>query len=300
MINVVKTRNWYFAFSGIVMAICILSLIAFGLKPGIDFTNGTLIELSFTERPEKVQVEQLISEQGYDHAVVQPVGTDGYLLRLPFMNEAEHQEILTDVRNTFEKDQNKVLEKSVETVGPSVSAQLKSRAWKAGLAILICVVAYVTFAFRRVSKPVQSWKYGLITILALLHDVLGVMGIFALLGHFYGVEVDIAFVVALLTILGYSVNDTIVVFDRIREELMRQTGEPFEDIVARGLKTTMVRSLNTSFTVLLVLFALFFYGGASIHYFSLALIVGMIFGTYSSIFVASPLLVVWYNWSKKY
>lgn len=294
MLQIIPKRKIFFALSSILVLLSIASISVFGLKPGIDFTGGSLIELSFTaERPELVSFQESIDSLKYGNVLVQPAGDLGYFLKLRFISEDEHQQILTTLRKSFETDENKLLEARIETIGPSISSVLRKRAWSAGLGVAVAIVLFVAYAFRKVSKPVQSWKYGLTAIIALLHDVLIVMGIFALLGHFRGVEVDIPFVVACLTILGYSVNDTIVVFDRIREELIKRGSESFEAVVQRGVQGTLVRSFNTSVTTLLVLLGLFFFGGDSIHYFSLALIIGIISGTYSSIFLASPLLVVW-------
>lgn len=299
MLKIVQNRNIFFMISSVLVSLSVAALFLIGLKPGIDFTNGTLIELSFSaERPEKVAIEQVLGDAGFGNTVVQTANEDGYLLRLKFISEAEHQAILTSVRGAFESEEQIVREERIETIGPSVSSQLRKKAWSAGIAVIVAIVLYVGYAFRKVSKPVQSWKYGITAIIALFHDILIVMGIFTLLGHYYGVEVDIPFVVALLTILGYSVNDTIVVFDRVREELIRRGSHNFEEVVNRGVNGTLVRSFNTSVTTLLVLFGLFLFGGASIHYFSLALIIGVIFGTYSSIFLASPLLVVWHELKK--
>ena len=203
------------------------------------------------------------------------------------------------MRESFETDQNKVLEERVDVIGPAISSHLRSRAFSAAIAVVIAIILYVAYAFRKVSEPVKSWKYGIAAIVALVHDVTITMAVFALLGYYLGVEIDIPFVVALLTILGYSVNDTIVVFDRVRENLLHDGPNRFAQTVNEGVNGTLVRSMNTSITTLLVLFALFFFGGATIKFFSLALIIGIALGTYSSIFLASPLLVVWNEWGKK-
>ncbi len=184
-----------------------------------------------------------------------------------------------------------ITEKRFESIGPVIGGDLKNKSVKAILIVLISIVLYIGWVFRKVSRPVSSWKYGLIALAALFHDIIVTLGVFSVLGHFYGVEVGMPFVVALLTILGYSVNDTIVVFDRTRENLLRSAWDDFEEVVNRSVNGTLVRSLNTSLTTLVVLLAVYFFGGATIQYFILALIVGIIAGTYSSIFIASPLLV---------
>jgi len=336
MLQIVGKRNIWFGISAIVLGLSIISLLVFGLKPGIDFTGGSLIEVSFSHERPLLQEMQAIFEGGedYGNVRVQPTGDNGYILKMRFVTENEHQEILDMLRNRFEviietqnnsgfeildtstsessieglvldttidtskkEDElaieNRMLEERVETIGPAISAQLKERSYKAAIAVVLAIVSYIAYTFRRVSKPVKSWKYGITAILALFHDVLITMGVFAILGHYMGVEIDIPFVVAMLTILGYSVNDTIVVFDRVRENLIKHGYENFAHIVNKGVNETLVRSLNTSITTLIVLSALFLFGGNSIHYFSLALIIGIVLGTYSSIFLASPLLVVW-------
>jgi len=192
-----------------------------------------------------------------------------------------------------------VSEKSFESIGPSVGSEQTSNAIWAVIVAVMAIILYISWAFRKVSHPIESYKYGIIAAVALLHDLLSVIGIFAILGHFRGIEIDITFVAALLTILGYSVHDTIVVFDRIRENLFRYQSGDFETTVNNCVNETLIRSINTSFTVVLILTVMFFFGGSTIQYFILALIVGVTFGTYSSIFLASPLLVTWQQYDLK-
>ncbi len=302
----VAKRNYFFLISLFFVVVSVVSLVMYGLKPGIDFTGGSAIELGFTHtRPSLEDMQSILPQETYGASVVQPVGEDGYLLRLRFVTETEHQKILSDARTKFETGatsstpENRVLEKSVETVGATISESLKERSIQAVLFVVFTIGLYIAYTFRKVSRPVASWKYGAAAIVALFHDIIITLGVFALLGHFYGVEVGIPFVVALLTILGYSINDTIVVFDRIRENLTRYGTSDFIGLVNRAFNETFVRSINTSVTVLIVLTSLFFFGGESIRYFVLALIVGIFFGTYSSIFIASSLLVSWHNWSHR-
>ncbi|OGY91532.1 MAG: protein-export membrane protein SecF [Candidatus Komeilibacteria bacterium RIFCSPLOWO2_02_FULL_48_11] len=216
-------------------------------------------------------------------------------------SKGEPVDIKVDASPASESGSNEtVVEDSFESIGPTIGNELKQRSVYAVLAVLAAIIIYIAWAFRKVSQPVASWKYGLAAVIALTHDVLIPIGIFAVLGKFLGVEVDILFVTALLTILGFSVHDTIVVFDRIRENLAhsRHRGT-FEEIVNISVNETVRRSINTSLTALLALLAIFLFGGESIKYFVLALMLGIIFGTYSSIFIASPLLVVWDKWSRK-
>lgn len=291
---IIEKRNITFGLSGILFAVSIAILLIFGLKPGIDFTGGSLIEVSFTgDRPELSEVRGTIESLNYGSVTVQPADEDAMLIKMGYLDEVQHREVLQALRSSFETEDNRVLEDRVDTIGPAVSSHLRQRATYAGIAVVIAIILYVAYAFRKVSEPLQSWKYGVAAIVALVHDVTITMAVFALLGEYLGVEVDIPFIVALLTILGYSVNDTIVVFDRIRENLLTDGPRRFAETVNRGVNETLVRSLNTSLTTLMVLVALFLFGGDSIKYFALALIVGIGFGTYSSIFLASPLLVAW-------
>ena len=202
---------------------------------------------------------------------------------------AKLKEKFPDIQNT-----------RLDYIGPSISSELKSKAIWALLVAVIGIAVYVAYAFRKVSRPVESWKYGVGAVVALVHDVLITVGIFAVLGHFFNIEIDSAFIAALLTILGFSVHDTIVVYDRTRENLLKSgSGEKFDETVNRSLNETMARSINTSLTVLVTLLAIFIFGGASIKTFTLALLIGITFGTYSSIFVASALIVDWWKWEKK-
>lgn len=330
MLNIVGKRNIYFTISGLWVGLSLIFLLLFGLKPGIDFTGGSIMELSFTgTRPALSDVQAEFTDNTYGNVLVQPTQVNGYILKMKFISEDEHKAILQMLRNKFEvvKDsgvdvvatsttstlvtnatstsdntninENRLIEDSIETIGPAVSSQLQQRSIEVVVVVVFAIVLFVAYAFRKVAKPVKSWKYGVTAVIALIHDVIGTAGVFALLGKFYGVEVDIPFVVAMLTVFGYSVNDTIVVFDRIRENLIKYGYEKFDEVVNKGINETISRSINTSFTVLLVLFAMFLFGGSTIHYFSLALIIGIFLGTYSSIFLASPLLVVWQKMSKK-
>lgn len=270
---------------------------SWGLRPGIDFTGGSLLEIEFqNERLSSEVVNNIFEEAGINNALIQKSEDKILILRTTFLNEEKHQEILTKIKNESQ-DQN-LIEKRFETIGASVSKQLRERAMLAIIFVSLGVILYVAYAFRKVSQPVKSWKYGSLALVAVFHDLIVITGIFAILGRLKGVEVDTAFVVSLLTVLGYSINDTIVVYDRIRENLIHRGNRSFSEVVNDGLNQTLFRSINTSITTLLPLLALFFFGGATIHNFVLALIIGVIFGTYSSVFIASPLLVMTENWQR--
>jgi preprotein translocase subunit SecF len=284
---IIKHRKIWFAVSGALIAACIAILFFFPLKFGIDFKGGSLMELRFENRPAPVQVSEVISGLSLGESVSQTVGDDEMLVRLTALDEATHQKVLASLNEEF----GKVEELRFESVGPTVGAELRRKAlWSVGL-VLVGIALYIAYAFRKVSRPVASWKYGLVTlIVGLLHDVLLPLAAFALLGHFHNAEVNSAFVAAILTVLGFSVHDTIVVFDRIRENLLK-TGGKFEEVVERGVNETLARSINTSLTTLLPLVAIWFWGGDSLRNFSFTLIIGILAGVYSSIFLAAPLLV---------
>ncbi len=297
----IKYRKIWYSFSLLLIAISIAALSLWGLKVGIDFTGGTLMEVEFSQtRPVPTEIKNVLAELNLGNVSIQPVDQNRAIIRLRDVSEEEHQQILSKLKEKFSTDENSgVTEIRFESIGPAIGRELRDKAITALSIAIIFIILYIAYAFRKVSYPVQSWKYGIVAILALAHDILITTGIFAVLGYFYNYEINILFITALLTILGYSVNDTIVVFDRTRENLFHQKNKEFSEVVNLALNQTLVRSINTSFTTLLVLFAIFLFGGETIKQFVLALIIGTIIGTYSSIFIASPLLVDWYNLSKR-
>jgi len=279
----------------------VAALFIWGFKYGIDFTGGSLLEVRYTgERSSVSQTETDLVEVKLSSLIIQPVGETDTLLRFQETSEETHQAILNKLTDAAKKtDKNSSIEElRFESVGPSIGAELKAKSLWAIFFALIAMLIYITYAFSKVSKPVASWKYALSAIIAMFHDAIITMGVFAILGHFYEVEINIAFVAAVLTVIGYSVHDSIVVFDRIRENLPKSDYD-FEGTVNMSLNQTLARSVNTSMTTLLVLVSIIIFGGASIRTFALALAVGIFFGTYSSIFLASPLLVTWHKWSEK-
>lgn len=293
---IIKHRNIWFVLSGLLVAASIAALAMYPLRLGIDFTGGSLLEVEFGgERPAPAQVRQDMSDFGYGEALVQEVGDDGMLIRTKDVEEEEHQRILS----SFAEKYGEVKERRFESIGPSIGSELRTKAvWSLGM-VLVAIALYVAYAFRKVSRPVSSWKYGIVTLIAaLFHDVLIPLGVFAFLGKAYLVEINSAFIAAMLTVLGFSVHDTIVVFDRVRENLLK-TGGSFEEIVERSVNETLARSINTTLTTLIPLVAIFLWGGETLKYFSLALMIGLVAGTYSSIFLASPLLVVFQKRSSR-
>lgn len=278
------------------MGLSFLALALWGLKLGIDFTGGSLLEVEYSALGgPALGGKSSRPTINLPEVAVQPIGEKGLILRMPSINEAEHQVLLGELGKFGEFE-----EKQFTSIGPTIGAELKRKSVWAIILVLIMIVVYISWAFREVARPVQSWKYGVATLVALIHDVSIPAGVFAVLGRFYGVTADTLFVTALLTILGFSVHDTIVVFDRIRENLKKLgSREDFENVVETSLRQTIGRSINTSLTVMLVMLALYFFGGASTKLFALAILIGVFFGTYSSIFIASALLVTWWKWGLK-
>jgi len=275
MISIIKSRKIWFTFSSILMIASIVAIAMFGLKFGIDFTGGSLLEVEFSAaRPTNQQISQALTEIGVNDAVAQPVGDKGEIIRFKNVDEKTHQQILMTLKDKFkpngDSSGNVLTEKRFDSIGPNIGQELKKKTAWAIIIVVVAIILYIAWAFRKVSKPIASWKYGVIATVALIHDILITVGFFAILGHFYGVEVNAPFVAALLTIFGYSNNDTIVVFDRIRENLVRRIGQEFENIVDQSINEVIVRSINTSLTVLMALFVLLIFGGASIRDFVLA------------------------------
>ena len=292
---VIHHRKIFFIFSGILLVLSVGTMFVYGFNTSIDFNGGTLTEVKFAERPEQAEIEQNISSLNLGGFSVRPSGVSNYAIRT--------RELTADERRILSKALGNPVVERQNTIGPIAGTELRSKAIKAVTVVILMILLFITFAFRKVSEPVSSWKYGLATILALAHDVILPTGIFVVLGYFWGVEIDLLFVTGLLAILGYSVHDTIVVFDRVRENLRvnkeTNTREDFEVTVGKSITQTIGRSINTSLTIFITLLALYLVGSTATKDFALLLIVGIIAGTYSSIFLASPLLVTFYKMQRK-
>jgi preprotein translocase subunit SecF len=278
-----RYRHLYYLFSGFLILGSLSALLVFGLRFGIDFTGGSILEVEYRDsRPSNQEIRELLADLHLGEVIVQPTGEKGIIVRTKDLPEDMHQRVLQKLG---------AKEIRFESIGPVIGQELRRKTYVLIVLATIAIMFYIAFAFRRVSKPVPSWQYGLIAAgVAFLHDVLIPLGAFSLLGKLHGVEISIPIVAALLTVLGYSINDTVVVFDRIRENLARHAGISFEDVIDKSLNQTFTRSLNVSATTAIVLLALLLFGGETLRYFSLALLIGVISGTYSSIFLASPLL----------
>ncbi|MBL7141628.1 protein translocase subunit SecF [Patescibacteria group bacterium] len=287
MFDFVSHKKKFFAISGTLLLISVLSLIIFGLKPGIDFTGGTMMEIEYKEASlNNNEIKDVLKGFGLGEIKVQSTGEKGYILRFKEIDEMTHQQILKLLEDPEEK--------RFESIGPVIGQELTQKAkWAVGLSLL-AIIFYIAWAFRKLSKVAgkgESWRYGLGALLALFHDVIILLGFFSLLGAFRGVEINTNFITAVLIVLGYSVNDTIVIYDRIRENLLLYRFKDMAKTINLSLNETIVRSLNTSFTTLFALLAIYLFGGISIKYFILAMMVGIGIGTWSSIAVSSQFLL---------
>ncbi|MFA4975356.1 MAG: protein translocase subunit SecF [Candidatus Paceibacterota bacterium] len=287
---IIKHKKIFLIISAILVLSSVVLLFVFGLKVGIDFKGGALTEVVYKEsRPIQSDLDSQFKTLDLGSVLIQPTGELGYIVKSIDLNETQHALLL---KTLSQDDKSPLEEKSFNSIGPSVGKELTRKAIIAIVLVSLGIILFIAFAFRKVSKPISSWKYGLMAVVSLLHDVIIPIGLFTIMSRFYGAEVDTLFVVAALTILGLSVSDTIVIFDRIRENLRNKTGESFSETVGKSLDQSYMRSIFTSLTVIIVLLSLFFFGPESTKYFALMLTAGMFFGTYSSIFLASPLLVL--------
>jgi preprotein translocase subunit SecF len=302
---IIKNRIIFYIFSAVLLIASIASLFIWKLELGIDFKGGSAIEIRYTEtKLDQPTIEKNISDLAktidLGSYVLQSVGDTDYSIKSRLVTDDERQQI----ENAFSNNGAVKTElKKVNSIGPLIGKEAAQKAIISIILVMLCIVLFIAFVFRKVSKPVQSWKYGLMAIVALAHDILIPIGVFSVLGHYLGYEVDTLFVTALLVILGFSIHDTIVVYDRIRENLSdsikKNDKKTFETIVGESVNQTMIRSVNTSLTTALALIVLYFLGPEATQHFSLVLIIGVVIGTYSSIFIASALLVTIEKFQKK-
>ncbi len=289
MINWMKFRWLYFLISAMVIIPGLISLLMFGLKPAIDFTGGTLLEYHFNQAVSSHDLERILTENGYTVNSIQNSGGNNYLLRLPPLTNEKTTEIKTIFSENLKQTPEEI---RFETVGPTLGRELLVKMIAAIILAAGFILGYVAWRFKNA-------KFGFCAILAMFHDTLVMLGSFSLLGHFLGVEVDTLFVTAVLTILSFSVHDTVVVYDRIRESQKLFPKASFESLANKAVTETLSRSLNNSLTIIFMLIALLLLGGVTIKWFVAALLIGTISGTYSSTFNAVPLLVVWENISQR-
>ena len=295
--NIIGKKYWYFLFSLIIIIPGIISLLLYGLNLTVEFTGGSNLTLAFPGKVSNKETKQISTIFTQNKIKIQTLTASGNQIFVKSQPVDQKQDILItqEIKSTLCNFQ----QQSYETIGPTIGGETLRNAIYALIVASILIVLYITWSFRSVPKPTSSFRFGVCAIIALIHDVLVLLGLFSIFGHFLGVEIDSLFVTAALTVIGFSVHDTIVVFDRIRENLKRVGGDNFSEVVNNSILQTLDRSLNTSLTVILVLIALLLFGGDSIKWFVVALLIGVISGTYSSIFNASPLLVVWQDLIQK-
>jgi len=304
---IVKNRKIFYTFSIILVVISITALSVWGLSFGIDFKGGTSVEFQYSvSRPSIDVVKAEIDSLSFEPTIkgsynLVPTGDKGYILNLRTLTEPERSNLTSAISSNVA---NSVEIKKFNSVGPTLGQEAAIKSLISIILVILCIVIFLTFAFRKVSQPVASWKYGVISIVALCHDIIIPTGVFAILNHFYhGYEVDTLFVTAILVILGFSIHDTIVVFDRVRENLRNNNGiknpKTFEEIVGASISQTFIRSINTSLTTLIAILVVFLVGPVATRNFTLTLLVGIFFGTYSSIFIGSNLLVTVEAWQRK-
>ena len=287
MINIVGKRKWFFLFSAVVLIAGILSLAIFGLEPGVDFSSGTTLTIRFEKEIDQGVLRQEMIDLGYDKAVIQRTSDGDYFIRLSEITPEERQDITSALRESL--DENLTV-RDYYAVSPVIAKETGRNAAIAVAVAAVAMLIYIAWAFRRMPNPI---RWGTCAIIALLHDVLVVMGIFSIMGWVAGIQIDAMFITGMLTVVGYSINNTVVVFDRIRENYSKGISKDFETTVNVSIMETLARSINTSLTTLFVILAIYLFGGVTIKYFVLVLLIGVIAGTYSSLLIAGPLLVVW-------
>lgn len=290
-ISFLRYSKIYYIFSGLLAAVAIVSLAFFGLRFGIDFLGGSILEVEMSSRPENQKIQEKLNDLNLGDITIQPTGQNGLIIRMREIDEETHQKILSRLGELSE-----IGEKRFENIGPIIGQELRQKTIILIIVSLVALLLYITIAFHRVSRPVSGWQYGIVSIIALSFDVLITIGVFSFLGKFYNVQFNIPIITALLTILGYTINDKVIVFDRVRENILRSRGLDFRTLVNQSLNQTLGRSLSTGFCSLLILASIYLFGGETLKYFSLALIIGIAVGTYSSLFLASPIIVSWLEW----
>lgn len=288
MFDIIGKRFRFFTISGIVLLICIISLLSFGLKAGIEFNSGSQLTLRFDNQVETTELRQELRDMGYTSTIVQATGGGDFLIRTTILNTEEKEQLKTGLISRF----GTLTEKGFINVDPITASQTVNIAFIAVALAAVGIMVYVTWAFRRMPKP---FHYGTCAIVALLHDTIVALGIFSILGGVLNWEINLMFITGILAVIGYSVNNTVVIFDRIRENLSRNENADFEAIVNNSLIESLTRSVNTSLTTIIVVLALLLFVGSTIQNFSVVLLIGILAGTFSSLFIAPSLLVVWEN-----
>ncbi len=289
-----KYRKPYYVLSGLFVLASITSLVIFGLKFGTDFLGGSILEADFEIRPENQTIQEKLKDLNLGEITIQPTQEKGIILRFKEIDEDTHQQIISKLNEI-----STLTEKRFESIGPTIGTELRQKTIILVVVSLVALLFYIAISFKKISHPIPSWQYGIVSIITLFFDILIPIGVFALLGKFYNIQFTVPIVTALLTILGYTINDKVIVFDRIRENILKIREDNFEVLVNTSLNQTLLRSLSTGSCTLLVLVSIFFLGGETLKYFALTLIIGIVAGTYSSLFLAAPLLVSWLGWRQR-
>jgi len=292
MFRIIRIRKTWYIVSGILIALSVASLLIFGLRVGIDYSGGTIITYETTDSTATNVIENKLKELDINSYQVKPSSNNQILVKTIQLDNNQHQslsqKVLADIPD--------IKEVKYDSIGPSIGQDLRNKSIIAVMLASLAIIVFIAFAFRKVPKPLSSWKFGFLAVIALLHDLLITTGLVSLLGHFFiWLEVDALFITALLTVMGFSVHDTIVIYDRLRENFIKNRHKPIEITAEESVNQTLARSINTSLTTIIVLTALMLLGGLSIKHFIVVLLIGIFIGTYSSIFVAAPLLVSWHK-----
>ena len=284
--DIIGKRYWFFIITGVVLVACVIFLAVFGLKAGVEFSSGSVLTVGFNEKLDKQEIEDELTDLGYTNVIIQTVGENDFLIRLPRLTSTEKNELTDSLNQTF----GSINIREFDDVDEMVASETTRTAAIAVAVAAVGILLYIAWAFRKMPHP---FHYGICAIIALVHDTVVALGVFAVLGGLFGWEIDLKFVIGILAVIGYSVNNTVVVFDRIRENLLTDSRSPFTTVVNNSLIETLTRSLNTSLTTLFVVLALMLFVGTVIQNFTVILLVGIIAGTYSSLFIAPSLLVSW-------
>jgi preprotein translocase subunit SecF len=285
-LDIIGKRYWFFIITGVVLVACVIFLAVFGLKAGVEFSSGSVLTVGFNEKLDKQEIEDELTDLGYTNVIIQTVGENDFLIRLPRLTSTEKNELTDSLNQTF----GSINIREFDDVDEMVASETTRTAAIAVAVAAVGILLYIAWAFRKMPHP---FHYGICAIIALVHDTVVALGVFAVLGGLFGWEIDLKFVIGILAVIGYSVNNTVVVFDRIRENLLTDSRSPFTTVINNSLIETLTRSLNTSLTTLFVVLALMFFVGTVIQNFTVILLVGIIAGTYSSLFIAPSLLVSW-------
>jgi len=290
----IKFKKIFYIIFLTLVIVSLFMIFRFGFNLGIDFLGGSIIELSFENRPTNQQIKEKLTNLELGELIIQPRGDTEVVIKTKEIDSEVHSKIIVQL-----KELSSVKEISFESIGPVIGKEIRDKTIILVIVALITILLYISIAFIKVQRPLSSWQYAIISIVAMVFDILITLGALSFLGKQYGVQFNIPIITALLTVIGYTINDKVIIFDRVRENLIKLTRDEFDEIVNKSINETMMRSMSTGISTLLVLFAIFFFGGETLKYFSLVLIIGIIIGTFSSIFLAAPLLTTWYKWGVK-